>query len=267
MRGLVTELTQWLVNYYSITEAQQERWVQELAGKTIDFLVSGVPSAISASVYSSALLVMVPLFAALILYSRHRLVEIISYLFPEEKKDDLKRLLSLTMGAYYNFIKGMVLVYLVVGILNSIGLLMIGVPHAIFFGFVASVLTFIPYLGILVGSLLPVAMAWITFNSVWYPLAVILVFTLVQYLEANVIFPLAVSNRLNMNALATLVAIVAGGIIWGMSGMILFVPFAGIVKLISDRHPKMKIWSLMIPLKPQNLFSSLYILPPKASPL
>jgi predicted PurR-regulated permease PerM len=246
MSDLVTEVTRSLVNYYSITEAQQEKWIQELAGRVINFMVDGLPSVIGASIYSSALLIMVPIFAALILYYRYRLVEIIFYLFPQEKKEELRNLLSLTIGAYYNFIKGMAIVYLTVGILNSIGLLVIGVPHAIFFGFVAAVLTFIPYIGIMVGSLLPIAMAWITFNSVWYPLAVILVFTIVQYLEANLIFPLAVSNRLNINTLATLVAIVAGGIIWGVSGMILFVPFAGILKLISDRHPKMKIWSLMI---------------------
>jgi predicted PurR-regulated permease PerM len=246
MGSLITDTTQSLINYYSITEAQQEKWIQELAGRIINFIVNGLPSVINASIYSSALLIMVPIFAALILFYRHRLVEIIFYLFPQEKKEDLRNLLSLTIGAYYNFIKGMAIVYLVVGILNSIGLLIIGVPHAIFFGFVAAVLTFIPYIGILVGSLLPITMAWITFNSVWYPLAVILVFTIVQYLEANLIFPLAVSNRLNINTLATLVAILTGGIIWGVSGMILFVPFAGIIKLIADRHPKMKIWSLMI---------------------
>jgi predicted PurR-regulated permease PerM len=246
LSNLITEATRSLVNYYSITEAQQEKWLEELVGRTLNFMVNGLPSIINASVYSSALLLMVPIFAALILYYRKRLVEIIIYLFPEEKEEELRNLLALTITAYYNFIKGMAIVYLVVGILNSIGLLIIGVPHAIFFGFVAAILTFIPYIGILVGSLLPITMAWITFNSVWYPLAVIMVFTIVQYLEANLIFPLAVSNRLNINTLATLVAIVAGGIIWGVSGMILFVPFAGILKLISDRHPKMKIWSLLI---------------------
>jgi predicted PurR-regulated permease PerM len=243
---LLNEITQSIANYYSLTEAEQEKWIQELAGRVINFMVDGLPSFINASVYSSALLIMVPIFAALILYYRHRLVEIVFFIFPQEKKDDLKNILSLTISAYYNFIKGMAIVYMVVGILNSIGLLIIGVPHAIFFGFVAAVLTFIPYIGIMVGSLLPITMAWITFNSVWYPLAVILVFTIVQYLEANLIFPLAVSNRLNINTLATLIAIVSGGIIWGVSGMILFVPFAGILKLIADRHPKMKIWSLMI---------------------
>jgi predicted PurR-regulated permease PerM len=72
------------------------------------------------------------------------------------------------------------------------------------------------------------------------------IFAFVQYLEANVIFPLAVSNRLNINALATLVAIITGGIIWGVAGMILFVPFLAIIKLVADHHPKMKIISMLL---------------------
>jgi len=243
---LFKEVTQSVVSIYSITESQQDRWVEEFAGRAANFLVGSLPSFLTASAYSAVLMIIVPLFSALILYHRSKLVEIVFHLFPQERKDDLKLIVSLTIETYYNFIKGMAIVYLIVGTLNSIGLLIIGVPHAIFFGFVASVLTFIPYLGIMIGSLLPITMAWITFNSAWYPFAVILVFVIVQYLEANLIFPFAVSKKLNINTLATLVAIITGGIVWGVAGMILFVPFVGIIKLISDRHPKMKVWSLMI---------------------
>ncbi len=246
IQELSKEVTQTVGSYYSITETQQDRWVQEFTGRAANFLVGSVPSFLSASAYSAVLVLIVPVFAALILFHRSKLVEIVCHLFPKERKDDLRMILSLTIETYYNFIKGMAIVYLIVGTLNSIGLLIIGVPHAIFFGFIASVLTFIPYLGIMIGSLLPITMAWITFNSAWYPLAVILIFIIVQYLEANLIFPFAVSKKLNINTLATLVAIIAGGIIWGVAGMILFVPFVGIIKLISDRHPKMKVWSLMI---------------------
>jgi predicted PurR-regulated permease PerM len=152
----------------------------------------------------------------------------------------------LSVTTYYNFIKGMIIVYAIVGLLNSIGLLILGVPHAVFFGFVAAILTFIPYVGIIIGSLLPITMTWITYNSVWYALGVVGIFALVQYLEANIIFPLAVSNRLRINALVTLMAIVIGGILWGVAGMILFVPFLAIAKLIADHHPKMKVWSVLI---------------------
>ena len=91
-------------------------------------------------------------------------------------------------------------------------------------------------MGILVGSLLPITMSWVAYDSIWYPLGVVAVFSVVQYLEANVIFPFAVSSRLNVNTLVVLVAIFLGGIIWGVAGMILFVPFVGILKLLADHH-------------------------------
>jgi predicted PurR-regulated permease PerM len=156
-------------------------------------------------------------------------------LVPDEKAGQVREVITLSVTAYYNFIKGMVVVYLTVGILNSIGLLLLGIPHAILFGFLTAFMTFIPYVGIVVAALLPISYAWITFESIWYPLGVIGVFTFVQYLEANLIFPLAVSQRLKLSTLATLIVIILGGIIWGAAGMILFVPFAAILKLIADR--------------------------------
>ena len=138
------------------------------------------------------------------------------------------------------------IVYLIVGILNSVGLLLLGIPHAILFGLIASVLTFIPYIGIIVGSLLPITIAWATYDSIWYPIGIIAIFTFIQYLEANIIFPFAVSNKLNVNTLVMLVAIFAGGILWGVAGMILFVPFIGILKLVADNNPNLKTLSLAL---------------------
>jgi predicted PurR-regulated permease PerM len=205
-----------------------------------------IRNAISASTFSIVLLVLIPVYSVLILYYRQHWLKILARLFPSESDENLREMLSLTIKAYYNFIKGMALVYVVVGGLNSVGLLLLGVPHAILFGFIASILTFIPYVGIIVGSLLPITMAWITYDSIWYPVGIIGIFAFVQYLEANVIFPLAVSNRLNVNTLVMLIAIFAGGILWGMAGMILFVPFIGIAKLIADHNPKWKTVSMML---------------------
>jgi len=89
-------------------------------------------------------------------------------------------------------------------------------------------------------------MAWITYDSIWYPLGIVGVFGFVQYLEANVIFPIAVSSRLNVNTMIVLVAIFVGALVWGMAGMILFVPFVGIAKLIADHNPKWKTVSLIL---------------------
>lgn len=191
-------------------------------------------------------LLIIPVFSALILYHRRLLANALYEIFPPDKKETIHEILIETIHAYYDFIKGMLLVYLIVGILNSIGLAVIGVPHPILFGFMASILTFIPYIGIMISSLLPIAVSWITFNSIWYPLGVILVFSFVQVLEAYVIFPFAVGTRLKINTLVIIIMITVGGIIWGAAGMILFIPFISIVKLIADRTESLKTLSVLL---------------------
>ena len=191
-------------------------------------------------------LILILVFSSLILYYRKLLSNAIYQLFPTSKKATVHEVLLGTIHAYYSFMKGMILVYLIVGILNSIGLAIIGVPHPVLFGFIASILTFIPYVGIMIASLLPIAVSWVEFNSIWYPLGVVLVFTIVQFLEAYVIFPLAVGGRLKINTLAIMIMIVVGGIFWGAAGMILFIPFISILKLIADRTESLKTISILL---------------------
>ena len=159
---------------------------------------------------------------------------------------DRYKILKETILTYYNFAKGMLLVYLLVGILNSAGLAIIGVPHALLFGFTAAILTFIPYIGIMVGALLPVVVVWVTQNSIWYPIAVLFVFGIVQLLEAYLIFPLAVGKRLKINTLVVFIMIISGGMLWGAAGMILFIPMISIVKLVADNTPSLRYLSELL---------------------
>jgi len=243
--AVAAEISQ-LMTDCGITKEQQSDWIYSVANQAGGKALQVLSNTISASVFSAVMLVLIPVYTILILYYRHQWMAVIYRIFPHERRDGLKNMVRLTIETYYNFIKGMGIVYLIVGTLNSIGLLLLGVPHAILFGFIASVLTFIPYVGITIGSLLPITMAWITYDSIWYPIGIIGVFTFVQYLEANVIFPLAVSQRLNVNTFVMLVAIFAGGLLWGMAGMILFVPFVGILKLIADHNPRWKTLSMTL---------------------
>lgn len=236
--GSMDSVGEWISSYLSFSPEKRTEW----AGRTSEQMIIGAISMLRGAVMSSAssmvMAILVPVYTVLLLYHRRTWMEVLCRLFPGQDQETIRGGVLMTIRTYYNFIKGMGIVYLVVGILNSIGLVLLGVPHAILFGFVASILTFIPYIGIMVGSLLPITMAWIAYDSIWYPLGVVGVFVFVQYLEANVIFPVAVSSRLHVNTLVTLVAIFAGEILWGVAGMILFVPFVGILKLYADSNPQ-----------------------------
>src|SRR5690606_11567263 len=104
----------------------------------------------------------------------------------------------------------------------------------------------IPYVGIIFSSLLPITLAYTTSGSMWMPVGVIFVLGLVQYLEANLIFPKVVGGKLGLNTLASLVIIFAGGLLWGVAGMILFLPLASIVMLVSKEVPEWKALRLLL---------------------
>jgi predicted PurR-regulated permease PerM len=249
LQETMSALSDYLNHRLGISFEQQTEWLKNMRNDSGNKFLPVLQTTLGSISVFVVMLILIPILAALILYQRTSLFHALQLLIKNYSSAALKNILHETITTYYNFIKGMLVVYLIVGVLNSVGLLILGIPHAILFGFIAAVLTFIPYIGIMIGALLPMAVSWMTFNSLYYPMGVVIIFTVVQYLEANVIFPWAVSSKLNVNTLSTIVAILAGGIIWGTAGMILFVPFLGILKVLSDKTKGMEAISMLLDAK------------------
>jgi predicted PurR-regulated permease PerM len=133
-----------------------------------------------------------------------------------------------------SYILGLFTVILIVAFLNSVGLMLLGIQYAIFFGVLAAVLTIVPYIGIFLGSLLPILFTLVTKDSLWYPVGVAILLWGVQFLEGNFITPNIVGGRVSINPFAALVALFIGGMIWGIPGMILSIPVLAIIKVICD---------------------------------
>lgn len=242
----VNQLSVFFADQLDISNEKQIMYLENALNNSGTEAISLLKITLSSLSESLFYLLIIPVYSFLILYYRQLLVHVLNELFPPEKKKLIHEILVETIHAYHDFIKGMLLVYLLVGILNSVGLLFLGVPHPFLFGFTASILTFIPYVGIIASSLLPIMISWTTHNSIWYPIGVVAVFSFVQILEAYIIFPWAVGNRLKINTLVIITMIIVGGILWGAAGMILFIPFTSIAKLISDRTKSLKTLSILL---------------------
>ena len=238
----LTGLQQWIELNFNITIDEQNSWWL----RTTSRLSDNTGILLSGTVNLFFMLFLVPVFSALFLYSRGSFVRFLEKLAGEKYHLQLHSILQRMVHTYFNFIRGMIMVYIIVGTLNSIGLLALGIRHAILFGFLTAIMTIIPYVGIFISALLPISVAWITKDSIWYPIGVIGVFAFVQYLEANVIFPRVVASQLKVSTWATLVAILAGGILWGVSGMILFIPFVGMLKIVTDNIPEWKPLNILL---------------------
>jgi predicted PurR-regulated permease PerM len=225
----------WLGEYFRL--ANNEIW-------TINNMIPGIgnfiKSTLQITISTLFMLFLTPVFTALFLYHRALFVNFLKNLLPLRYKQKMDIILRQTIVTYFNYIKGMILVYLIVGILNSLGLYALGVRNAVLFGMLCAVMTIIPYIGIFLSALMPISVVWLDTGNIWYPLGVVGVFGFVQYLEANVIFPKVVGAQLRVSTFAMLVAILVGGIIWGAAGMVLFIPFVAIFKIISENVEEWK---------------------------
>lgn len=139
-----------------------------------------------------------------------------------------------------SYIAGVFLVVLILIIINTAGLALIGIEHALLFGLMAGILNIIPYIGSLTGSLIPVLFALLTKDSLWTPLVVAIFFMVVQQIESYILTPKITGGKIKLNPMATLMVLLLGSAIWGIAGMILFVPYLGIAKVVFDNINQLK---------------------------
>lgn len=185
-----------------------------------------------------ATLVQIPIYMFLILIYRDKFMTFFTSLTTDSDEELVWR--KEVEGVAQGYITGLLLVTLIVSVLNTTGLLLLGIKHAIFFGILSGILTIIPYIGIFIGAALPVLMALITKDSAWYAVGVVGVFAVVQFLEGNFITPRITGSKVSINALAAIIALLLGGKMLGIAGMILAVPAIGIIKIVLSysRHLK-----------------------------
>ncbi len=238
----VKQFQVWLSENAGITANIQDGWSKKIS----DSFPGLLSSAFQTTANTLFILFLTPVYTALFLYHRKIFIQYLKSITPGKYQHQLDNILLQTIHTYFNYIKGMVLVYIIVGILNSIGLLALGVKHPLLFGMLCAIMTIIPYIGIIISALLPISLVWMDTGNIWYPLGVIALFVFVQYLEANVIFPKVVGTQLHVSTLAMLVAIITGGIIWGVAGMVLFIPLVAILKIISDNIEEWKPINLLL---------------------
>ena len=230
-------LREWLMRTLNLSPADQKSWTTDLFGRLPDSLGPLFISSANAVFGMVFNLFIIPVFAALLLYDRRSLVNAVVAVIGRDMRTRMPSILQRSINRFSGFILGMVKVYAIVGVLNSVGLLLLGVPNAILFGMLTALLTIIPYVGIILSSLLPISVAWMATGSIWSPIGVIAVFAVVQYLEANLIFPKVVGAQLGLNTLASIVIVLVGALLWGVSGMILLMPFVSIAMILAEDVP------------------------------
>ncbi|UBM60087.1 AI-2E family transporter [Marinilongibacter aquaticus] len=250
---IATKSGDWLKSVQDFATSQMHIKESELLGEIRKYLSDALKSSgslISGTVSSTtgflANLTLIPLYTFLMLLYRDFFLEFLYKLFSKLSQHRIDLVVSKIKSVLQSYMSGLMLVILIIGTLNTIALLLLGIPHGVFFGFFAAVLVLIPYIGIAIGSLLPILMALIMKDSIWYAVGVAASFAAIQFLEGNFITPYVVGSKVSINSFAAIVSLLLFSSLWGMSGLVLALPLTAIIKVLFDSTSKLKPWGYLL---------------------
>jgi predicted PurR-regulated permease PerM len=104
----------------------------------------------------------------------------------------------------------------------------------------------IPYIGGIVAVAMPMIVALVTKTTPIYALYVLLAYYVIQLIDNNYIVPIIVASKVKINALFSIIVVIAGNALWGIPGMFLSIPLLAIVKLICDHIEPLKPWGFLL---------------------
>ncbi|GHA59570.1 AI-2E family transporter [Pontibacter akesuensis] len=189
---------------------------------------------------------LMPVYVFLMLYYRNKFENFLYRQIPSFQHSKAQNILEEISQVTKRYMTGVVIVILILCVINSTGLLLIGLEYAILLGILSAFMNFIPYFGTLIGGAIPLLYVLMVQGSPQKALAVVLFFLLVQFTENNILTPNITGSKVNINPMFTILSIVVGGMIWGLPGMFVAVPFLGMFKIYCDYTDGLTAWSYLL---------------------
>ena len=223
---------QFLEDNFGIAQQEQTQYLKDSLNTAFQGSSAIFSSTLSATTEFFAELTLTLISLFFFIYYRDFFLRFLHKIVAPSHHPKLIKILHDIEYVVRSYILGLLTVVFILAVLNTVGLMFFGLDYAIFFGVFAAMLTIIPFLGVFIGSILPILYAFVTKDSLWYPLGIAGMFWVIQFLEGNFITPNIIGNRISVNPFAIIVALFVGGMMWGPVGMILSVPTTAILKVI-----------------------------------
>jgi len=237
-KEVLLDLETSVYHTFNISIAKQTQYLNELMSKSKNLIGSTVSSALG--VFS--VLFLIPIYIFLLLFYKTLILNFLYEAFTREHSEHVASVLKETKLAIQSYVVGLLIETIIVAILNSSALLLLNVDYAILLGVLGALLNLLPYIGGLVAIILPVLIATVTQDGFTIQLYIVGAYAIIQFIDNNFLVPLIVSSKVQINALVSILAVLCGGALWGVSGMFLSIPFIAVLKIVFDRIDGLKPW-------------------------
>lgn len=187
-----------------------------------------------------------PVFIFLFLYFRTKLAYFILKLVSPDKQMVTLKVLREVSKVASRYMGGMLTVVAILCIVNSSALYLIGLRYAVILGIIAGIWSFIPYFGTIIGYSIPFVFALLTGDSPNIALKVLLIYAIVHFCENNILTPNIVGSYVNLNVFIIILGMIAAGMVWGLPGMFVIVPFLAMVRVMCEHVESLQAYVYLL---------------------
>ena len=242
----LADLQHWVSRKYHINAHKQLNYVQSA---TSQVLASGT-TVVGATIMSISSLLLFLVFTFIytffFLTYRQLIMTFLVSVFLEENSLVVHDIVENVQFMLRKYILGLFIEMIVVSTVVCIAFWALDVKYAILLGLITGLFNIIPYIGIFTALLLSSLITFATAAVAGKVVLVIITLVITHLIDSNILLPVIVGSKVKINPLITVLGVVIGEMIWGISGMFLSIPVIAVMKIVFDRIDSLKPWGLLL---------------------
>jgi len=242
---LVADAEMWFSQKFDVSPEVIDSWLNEKGSQMVDNAGSNMGRTLATTGSLLVYVVLIPVYVFMILFYQPMLIEFIFRLFDDGKEKAVSKVIVQAKVVIQSYLVGLLFEAIIVTILYAIALFSLGIEYALLLALIGAILNLIPYLGSILAAALPMVLA-LSSSQPSKALLVLGAYVLIQFIDNNYIVPRVVASKVRINALVSIVVVIAGGMLWGIPGMFLAIPTAAILKVIFDHIEGADHWGYLL---------------------
>lgn len=240
LRSFLDTIQQKLSSTTGLTPDEQKEIIAERSEPMVDAAEKMATNLLGSILNAALKFLLVLVYLFLLLLYRDKFSDFIMKYVPAEKNERAKSILNKTSKVVFHYLWGRIKVMSILGVMYLITFIIFDVRYTILLTLFGAIITIIPYIGPMISGILPVCFVIIFGRDLSEILLFASIILIIQLIESYILEPVIIGSEVQLNPLIVIIAIIIGGAIWGVAGMILFVPIFSILKIIFDHTPNLK---------------------------
>jgi predicted PurR-regulated permease PerM len=236
----------WVREQFNISYKQQDKAIKDATTNMKSSGTSLVGTTVFTAMQALLMVVLLPLYTFLIMYYRGLIRKFLIDIFSERHHSDVQEVMKDSKTIVQGYMVGLLIELVIVAALNAGGFLILGIQYPIFLAVLVAILNMIPYVGMLVGTIICMLITLTTSTELQDIIWVAVILVIVQFIDNNFLMPYVVSSKVRINALVSIIGVLIGGALAGVSGMFLSIPGVAVLKAIFDRVDGLKPWGMLM---------------------